>query len=133
MNYDGRLPLHIAAEEGQKELVIDLIDHGSEVNVEDADGDTPLDLAMRNNVAAMVQVLLEAGDGHGSPLPVTKVISIRIFYRSLQGRITWSTFHETSTTSLRFSSSFGARPTVSSGRNGCRVLSTWRTIGFDPQ
>ena len=45
MRKEGRLRMHLAAEEGHKQIVELLIAKGANVNVEDKAGRTPLDWA----------------------------------------------------------------------------------------
>ncbi|KAL9118509.1 MAG: hypothetical protein Q9187_004945, partial [Circinaria calcarea] len=64
LNHQRRLPLHIAAEEEQVGLAKNLIAHDSPVNVKDVSGDTPLDLALRNDFMVIAQILLQSGAVH---------------------------------------------------------------------
>jgi ankyrin repeat protein len=43
---DGTTPLHVAAEKGYSEIVQLLIDHGANFRIENADGKTPLEVAL---------------------------------------------------------------------------------------
>ena len=42
-----RTPLHVAAEEGEEELITFLLDKKADSNITDQDGNTPLDLAAK--------------------------------------------------------------------------------------
>ena len=45
----GFMPLHTAADEGRKEIVVLLLARGAEVNARNKDGETPLTLAEKRN------------------------------------------------------------------------------------
>lgn len=52
-------PMHLAAEEGEVEVVRMLLDQGVSVEIADSMGRTPLELAIRANRADVVELLLE--------------------------------------------------------------------------
>ena len=54
---NGRLPLHLAAEEDDRKLVADLIEHGGEWEAKDRSGKTPLEMARSNGSLAAAEVL----------------------------------------------------------------------------
>ncbi|HML19725.1 MAG TPA: ankyrin repeat domain-containing protein [Candidatus Dependentiae bacterium] len=54
-------PLHAAVENGQLQLVKDLLDFGTDVNVKDSFGVTPLHIAARINHIEIAQLLLRMG------------------------------------------------------------------------
>ncbi|KAK5638464.1 hypothetical protein RI129_012759 [Pyrocoelia pectoralis] len=53
--------LHHATKMGDNSLVLELIDRGSDLNVRNGDGDTPLVLAVSSNNVEVVKLLLEKG------------------------------------------------------------------------
>lgn len=53
-----RTPLHMAAEEGEEELITFLLDQKADSNVTDLEGNTPLDLAARKLNESAVNLLL---------------------------------------------------------------------------
>ena len=53
-----RTPLHVAAEEGEEELITFLLDHKADSSVTDLEGNTPLDLAARKLNEKAVNLLL---------------------------------------------------------------------------
>lgn len=57
----GRLPLHIAADFGQEEVMMYLIAIGADINVVDNNGFTPLICACYESHSACVKLLLEKG------------------------------------------------------------------------
>jgi hypothetical protein len=59
--------LHVAAQEGQLEIVDAAIAHGIDVNAKDARGRTPLDYAATANRRDVVEHLLSKGAREGSP------------------------------------------------------------------
>ena len=60
-NAEGKTPLHIAAENGHKEVAGVLIAKGAEVNAKDKEGRTPLHLATQEGYAPMVDYLTDKG------------------------------------------------------------------------
>ena len=54
-----RTPLHVAAEEGEEELIILLLENKADSNIADLEGNTPLDLAARKLNQSAVNILLE--------------------------------------------------------------------------
>ena len=54
-----RTPLHLAAEEGEEELITFLLDNKADPNVTDLEGNTPLDLAAKKLFESTVNLLLE--------------------------------------------------------------------------
>uniref|UniRef100_A0A8C6TNC9 Myotrophin n=1 Tax=Neogobius melanostomus TaxID=47308 RepID=A0A8C6TNC9_9GOBI len=58
---EGRMPLHVAADFGQVEVVEYLISKGANVNAPDKHGITPLLSACYENHASCVKILLEKG------------------------------------------------------------------------
>ncbi|XP_059490603.1 rabankyrin-5 [Neocloeon triangulifer] len=55
---DGQFPLHMACTWGQEQVVQTLIEHKAHVNAKDADGRTPLHLAVSNQNAKITSLLL---------------------------------------------------------------------------
>ena len=53
-----RTPLHVAAEEGENEVIAVLLDKKADVNVTDLDGNTPLDLAAKKQHKDAVDLIL---------------------------------------------------------------------------
>lgn len=53
----GRLPLHLTAEEDDRKLVVDFIEHGSEWEIRDRSGKTPLEMERSNGSLAAAEVL----------------------------------------------------------------------------
>lgn len=60
-DYDQRTPLHLAASEGHKNVVLWLIENGASVSVRDRFGNTPMHDAMRHHHDQVVGILREAG------------------------------------------------------------------------
>lgn len=60
-DYDQRTPLHLAASEGHKSIVLWLIENGASVSVRDRFGNTPMHDAMRHHHDQVVGILREAG------------------------------------------------------------------------
>lgn len=60
-DYDKRTPLHLAASEGHKEVVLWLIENGASVMVRDRFGNTPMNDALRHRHDQVVGILREAG------------------------------------------------------------------------
>ena len=56
-NFDGKTPLHYAAEHGHLDVVQELVAKGAEVNAKNFDGKTPLDLAASEGHEDVVQAL----------------------------------------------------------------------------
>jgi ankyrin repeat protein len=59
-NYEGRSPLHLAAQVGNANAVKELIELGANPTVRDNDGKTPLDIAVDGNKGEAASVLSEA-------------------------------------------------------------------------
>ena len=55
---DGMTPLHIACQNGHTEIAGLLLDRGAEVDRKNAEGSTPLNLAVRARCKATVRLLL---------------------------------------------------------------------------
>jgi ankyrin repeat protein len=55
---DGQGPLHLAAQWGQEEVVTALIEHGADINRQDAEGRTPLHHAIQNGQQGIINMLL---------------------------------------------------------------------------
>jgi hypothetical protein len=55
---DGQGPLHLAAQWGQEEVVTALIEHGADMNRQDAEGRTPLHHAIQNGQQGIINMLL---------------------------------------------------------------------------
>ena len=53
-----RTPLHVAAEEGEEELITFLLDKKADSNIADLDGNTPLDLAAKEEYESAFNLLL---------------------------------------------------------------------------
>ena len=53
-----RTPLHVAAEEGEEELIALLLDQKADSNIADLDGNTPLDLAAKGQYESAFNLLL---------------------------------------------------------------------------
>ena len=60
-DYDKRCPIHLAAADGQTQIVKFLITKGVNVNCEDRFGNTPLREALRGNHSEIAKMLREAG------------------------------------------------------------------------
>ena len=60
-NKNSHTALHIAAEEGFKDIAELLLEHGADVNLQDGKGDTPLHYAARNFDAEMICFLVKKG------------------------------------------------------------------------
>ena len=69
---NGRLPLHLAAEEDDRKLVADLIQHGSEWEAKDRSGKTPLEIARSNGSLAAAEVLSTLASSSSLPVPETE-------------------------------------------------------------
>ena len=57
-NHRKRTPLHIAAEEGQEELITFLLSKKADANITDSDGYTPVDLAAKNQHKDAAKIFL---------------------------------------------------------------------------
>jgi len=57
----GNTPLHLAAREGDKDLISLLVSHGASPSVKDSFGDTPLHFAVRKGNKALMGILIEHG------------------------------------------------------------------------
>lgn len=57
----GRTALHYAAAAGFQKVITILLDHGADFTIRDEQGETPLDLARRNNRIAAVNLLEKRG------------------------------------------------------------------------
>ena len=60
-NHDGNTPLHWAAGEGQKELVVILIVHGADVNARGKGAWTPLRWAEAQSQKEIARILIASG------------------------------------------------------------------------
>ncbi|XP_024990316.1 potassium channel SKOR-like isoform X4 [Cynara cardunculus var. scolymus] len=60
-DYDGRMPLHIAAINGFEDIVEFLMQKGSIINATDNHGNTPLFEAIKNGHNQVISMLVEAG------------------------------------------------------------------------
>ncbi len=65
-DYDRRTPLHIAASEGQSEIVELLCEKGADVNATDRWGSRPIDGAIEGNYEECVQLIEKFGGKRGS-------------------------------------------------------------------
>ncbi|KAG1447090.1 hypothetical protein G6F56_009370 [Rhizopus delemar] len=61
IDYDGRVPLHVACREGNLKIVEYLLLHGSSIHLRDRSGHTPLFDAVHEKHADVVAILREAG------------------------------------------------------------------------
>lgn len=61
VDYDGRVPLHVACREGHLKIVEYLLLHGAAIHVRDRSGHTPLFDAVVEKRAEVVRILREAG------------------------------------------------------------------------
>ncbi len=69
-----RTPLHVAAEEGEEELIILLLENKADSNVADVEGNTPLDLAARKLNQSAVSILLELSQSSKKDEAVKKTL-----------------------------------------------------------
>ena len=60
-NLDGKTPLHLAVEDGSKEVVELLLGHGADTEIEDREGNTPSLLAHRRRCDGVGQAFIDAG------------------------------------------------------------------------
>lgn len=65
-DYDRRTPLHIAASEGQTEIVELLCEKGADVNAKDRWGSRPIDGAIEANYEECIQLIEKFGGKRGS-------------------------------------------------------------------
>ena len=65
-----RTPLHVAAEEGEKELIKFLLSKKADANITDLDGNTPVDLAAKKQKDEAVEFLLK----HSPPSKKDKAV-----------------------------------------------------------
>jgi lysophospholipase len=61
VDYDGRVPLHVACREGHLHIVEYLLLHGAGIHVRDRSGHTPLFEAVVEKRASIVKILRDAG------------------------------------------------------------------------
>lgn len=61
VDYDGRVPLHVASREGHLKIVEYLLLHGAAIHVRDGSGHTPLFDAVVEKKASVVKILRDAG------------------------------------------------------------------------
>lgn len=61
VDYDGRVPLHVACREGHHKIVEYLLLHGASIHVRDRSGHTPLFDAIVEKRVEVVRILLNAG------------------------------------------------------------------------
>ncbi len=64
----GRLPIHLAASEGQCDIIELLVKHGALVNVTDADGEQPIHQALRHGHVKAAEHLIACGAFVTQPL-----------------------------------------------------------------
>lgn len=60
-DYDHRTPLHIAASEGNVEIVRFLMQNGAGIHVKDRNGHTPLMCAIENGHEKVIEALVKCG------------------------------------------------------------------------
>ena len=58
-DYRKQTPLHVAAEEGEEEVIAFLLDKKADTNITDVDKNTPLDLAAEKRHTEVVNILLK--------------------------------------------------------------------------
>ncbi|ORX62575.1 asparaginase-domain-containing protein [Hesseltinella vesiculosa] len=63
VDYDGRVPLHVASREGHAQVVAFLLRHGASVHIRDKSGHTPIYEALANRRTEAAKLLCQAG-GH---------------------------------------------------------------------
>ncbi|XP_014670719.1 PREDICTED: rabankyrin-5-like [Priapulus caudatus] len=56
--YDGQTPLHLACQWGQELVVHSLLEQGANVNIRDAEGKTPIHIAISNQHQVIISLLL---------------------------------------------------------------------------
>ncbi|KAI8074030.1 asparaginase-domain-containing protein [Gongronella butleri] len=61
VDYDGRVPLHVASREGHAEAVTFLLTHGASVHIRDKSGHTPLYEALTHRRTEVAKLLVQAG------------------------------------------------------------------------
>ncbi|XP_064603138.1 ankyrin repeat and SOCS box protein 2-like [Liolophura sinensis] len=70
--FDGRTPLHLAAENGQSDLIVALLQHGARLDVYDDNHLSPLFVAAQMGNYDSLKLLLEAAIAKGQPELVNK-------------------------------------------------------------
>jgi hypothetical protein len=90
-DYDKRTPLHLAAQAGHMEIVQYLVEHGTNINVKDRWGATPLNDTTRDDIKAY---LIKNGgvmdkEMPQNPLPICSITDeqFRLFYAAHQNDI----------------------------------------------
>jgi len=72
-NHNGRTPLHEAVEDGNIALARVLIDNHSDVNIRDADGYLPLNIAIERGDVKMIKEIMAPSNGHYSRCKLNKL------------------------------------------------------------